>query len=309
MSESDKLLLKNKLNEALALKNKLRDIPPNEQQPTLDNIIEICAQTKELSEKIDMIHGKALSIEMTVFAQIASLSNKHEEDAEAYEVFEAPLNEAKKIAKEYGDVKLENRILEILANMYLRMGRHDKEVEAIERACGLQKTVPKVLALLDALSRLLDSLFLNPSPDSDLLMKINGDFWESYLILRDQMGYDKKQFIMDKRRANHLFKVALYIGSFAGSPLHGGQEQENFKLGMEAFDEAIWIANQLDNKEYLCASTAHKASVLYHRLTPTEKKECLKNLKQMQEKYEPENTELREIIENLTKASQGAPPE
>eukprot|EP01112_Ceratiomyxa_fruticulosa_P014058 TRINITY_DN4001_c0_g2_i1.p1 TRINITY_DN4001_c0_g2~~TRINITY_DN4001_c0_g2_i1.p1 ORF type:complete len:310 (-),score=78.03 TRINITY_DN4001_c0_g2_i1:69-998(-) len=304
MSEEDKVLLKNKLNEALTLKNKLRDIAPNEQQATLEQIIEICALTKELSEKIDMQHGKALSIEMSTFAQIASLSNKHEEDPNAYEVFEAPLEEAKKIAKDYGDAKLENRILEIQANMYLRMGRHDKEAEAITRACGLQRTVPKVLALLDALSRLLDSLFLNPSPDSDLLMKVNADFWETYLILCEKMGYDKKLFIADKRRANHLFKVALYIGSFAGNPLHGGQEEENFKLGMEAFDEAIWVANQLDNKEYLCAATAHKASVLYHKLTPPEKKECLKNLKHMQEKYEPENTELIEIIENLTKASQ-----
>jgi len=251
-----------------------------------------------------MDHGKALSLEMLSFAKVTELSDKHVEEDEPYNEIEPDLLEAEKIAKEFGDVNLYNRILEIRANIYLRIGRHDKEVECIEKACALLRTVPKMMVLLDAHSRLIDSLYTSSKPDTDLLLKYNARYWETYLWLRDEgrfSGFSRERFVEDKKRANQLFKVAIYIGSFAGSPLHGGQENENFKMGLEAFDEAIWVAEFLDNKEFLCAASAHRAAITFHKLNPEEKRLLIENLKRMQQTYEPDNSELHDLIDSLTK--------
>eukprot|EP01113_Clastostelium_recurvatum_P041899 TRINITY_DN6727_c0_g1_i2.p1 TRINITY_DN6727_c0_g1~~TRINITY_DN6727_c0_g1_i2.p1 ORF type:complete len:339 (-),score=110.28 TRINITY_DN6727_c0_g1_i2:64-1080(-) len=305
MSQADKEELKKQLNVALSLKNKIKETPAGEHGPLTQQLRDTCTRCMDLAKTAEVEHGRALALEMHVFARLTDLTNKHEEEDEPYTALEDDIKESSKIASEFGDRALENRLLELQANIYLRIGRPDKEIDCIQSACKIQRTVPKMMALLDAYGRKLDSLFSTPKPDTDLLLKYNAEFWEVYLWLREEgsnRGFNKDQFVRaDKRRAAHLFKVALYIGSFAGNPLHGGKEEENVKMGMDAFDEAIWVAGVLDNKEYLCAATAHRASILYHKLNPLEKQELLSNLKQMQEKYEPDNNELADLIESITR--------
>ena len=109
-------------------------------------------------------------------------------------------------------------------------------------------------------------------------------YWENYLWLKDQPGFERDKFILSKRIS--LYKVAIsfhlsppplfsrlhlpvpfslsptllqtilntlffdttniYIGSIAGNPLNlGEQNPENFSIAGEAYDEAICIFSLL----------------------------------------------------------------
>lgn len=59
------------------------------------------------------------------------------------------------------------------------------------------------------------------------------------------------------------------------------------------------IAEKAEDTEYLCAATAHKFGVIWKRIPKDEKGVLLQTLKKMEEKYKPENSELRDLIDSI----------
>jgi len=163
-----------------------------------------------------------------------------------------------------------------------------------------------MVALLDAYHRVINYLYDKQPDHSDAIVKANTDYWSNYLWLKEQPGFDRDQFIMQKKIL--LYKIAIYVGSIAGNPLNiGEQNPEDRKIAQEAYDEAIHIATLLKSDELLCAAHAHKALMLLPHLTLVEKEHMLSNLKALEETYHPENLELKEMINMLEK--QLSPPE
>eukprot|EP00026_Physarum_polycephalum_P009818 Phypoly_transcript_09955.p1 GENE.Phypoly_transcript_09955~~Phypoly_transcript_09955.p1 ORF type:complete len:322 (+),score=65.06 Phypoly_transcript_09955:197-1162(+) len=308
--DEKKAKLKEQLNVAHTLRNSIRNLssPRKEDVEKIKSVAEECLA---LATSINMEHGKALSLELLSFAKMIELDSIYHTDAETirtddqkevmkrkYLELEPDLMEAQKLAINYGDVHLVTRVLELLANIYRRADAYEQEVATIERALKVSRTTPKVLALLDALTRMIDFMFEKHPEHADAILKYHTHYWENYLWLKEQPGFDRDKFILSRRI--HFYKVAIYIGSIAGNPLNlGEQNPENFKIAGEAYDEAIYIATVLKNNELLCAAHAHKALMLLPKLGQEEKRQLLNLLISLEENFKPESSELRDIIDMI----------
>ncbi|KAM9994744.1 hypothetical protein ACTFIY_000912 [Dictyostelium cf. discoideum] len=127
-------------------------------------------------------------------------------------------------------------------------------------------------------------------------MKLHADAWEIYLWLKSMPGFPRDQFIL--QRKNQLFKLAIYIGSLA-NPLISAKDKEVVSISMEAFDEALHIADITQNKEYFCAATAHKSSVVYRTLPEDERAKLFKSLVEVEQSMKPVNSEIRDLIQSI----------
>jgi len=305
--EEKKAKLKELLNVAHTLRNAQRGVasPRHEEAEKLKNLAQECLK---LSEEMGMEHGKGLSLEMLAYGKMMDLEAESyasrdvvktpaekEKESKGFLELEDRLQEAQKIAVTFNDEHLYTRILELLANIYRRTDDYGKEIITIEKAVKLSRTVPKVMALLDAYHRMINFLFTNQPDNADLILKVHTNYWQNYLYLKEQPGFDRDKFIQSKRIL--LYKVALYLGSIAGNPLNlGEQDPENYTIASEAYDEAIYIATLLNNNELLCAAHAHKTYMLLPKLNTEEKKRMLSILVPLEETYHPESSELRDVI-------------
>jgi len=295
----EKVRLRELLNETHTFRLSLRGThPTSEQTEKLRGLAEQCLS---ISNQLNMEHGKALSLEMLFTAKLIALESRGREvPSQDFFALEGDLLEAEKIAISFNDKHLVTRILEGLANIYRRTDQYEKEINTIDKAISVERTVPKTVALLDAYHRVLNYLYEKQQNHTDAIVKANTDYWGNYLWVKTQPTFDRDQFIMQKRI--FLYKVAIYVGSLAGNPLNvGEQNPEDYTIAQEAYDEAIYIATLLQNNELLCAAHAHKALMLLPRLNVDQKLQLLHNLKALEDTYHPENEELREMIATIEK--------
>jgi len=295
----EKVQLRDLLNETHTFRLSLRGThPTDEQVAKLRGLADQCLAT---STTLNMEHGKALSLEMLFTAKLIALELRGREvPSQEFFDLEPDLLEAEKIARAYNDKHLVTRILEGLANIYRRTDQYEKEINTIDKAISIERTVPKTVALLDAYHRVLNFLYEKQPTHTDAIVKANTDYWGNYLWLKTQPGFDRDQFVMQKKVL--LYKIAIYIGSLAGNPLNvGEQNPDDYHIAQEAYDEAIHIATLLNNSELLCAAHAHKALMLLPRLNVEQKQQMLQNLKALEETYHPENEEVREMIAMIEK--------
>jgi len=315
-AEENKIKLKEQLNVAHALRNAQRTTGPRKED--IEKIKSVAQECLTLANSLNMEHGKALSLELICYGKMLELDSVNQPDKDTirtddqkeqikrqYLELEPNLQEAQKLAVSYGDVHLVTRILELLANIYRRTDQYEQEIGVIERAVKISRTIPKVMALLDAMQRLIDFLFAKHPDNADAILKFHTHYWENYLWLKDQTGFERDKFILFKRIS--LYKVAIYIGSIAGNPLNlGEQNPENFAVAGEAYDEAIYISTVLKNNELLCAAHAHKALMLLPKINQEEKRHMLGMLISLENNFKPESSELREIIDMIKNQLSGA---
>jgi len=304
-NQAEKTRLRQLLNDTHSLRLHIKNTSPSTQ--SIDKLKDLAEQCLSLSNALSMEHGKGLSLEMLFTAKLMALEATGRGGAatSAYAELEGGFLEANKIAISYQDKHLETRILEGLANVYRRSDQHEKEINIIEKAITLGRTVPKVLALLDAYHRVINFLYEKMPDNTDAIVKANTEYWSHYLWLKEQPEFNHDQFILQKKVL--LYKIAVYIGSIAGSPFNLGEANpDDHKIALEAYDEAIYIATVMKNYEFLCAAHAHKALALTSRITVAEKQQLLQNLKDLEDTYRPQNDELGEMIKVLEK--QLSPP-
>ncbi|KAN0008801.1 hypothetical protein ACTFIU_002094 [Dictyostelium citrinum] len=249
---------------------------------------------------------------------------------------ESKLIEIRAIAKSFKDASLDARSMELLTNIYNKTNQIDKEVDILEKAVAAEKNPQRSVALFDAYLKKLDHTYqdrdriyqLNnkdsqqqqQQDDEDIkvstssskkhqqqqekekedkdngFMKLHADAWEIYLWLKSMPGFPRDQFIL--QRKNQLFKLAIYIGSLA-NPLISAKDKEVVSISMEAFDEALHIADITQNKEYFCAATAHKSSVVYRTLPEDERAKLFKSLVEVEQSMKPVNSEIRDLIQSI----------
>ncbi|KAK5579927.1 hypothetical protein RB653_009616 [Dictyostelium firmibasis] len=245
---------------------------------------------------------------------------------------ESKLLEIREIAQSFKDASLDARSMELLTNIYNKTNQIDKEVDILEKAVAAEKNPQRAVALFDAYLKKLDHTYqdrdriyqLNnkeqqqdnedikvstssskkqqqkeekEKEDKDNgFMKLHADAWEIYLWLKSMPGFPRNQFIL--QRKNALFKLAIYIGSLA-NPLISAKDKEVVSIAMEAFDEALHIADITQNKEYFCAATAHKSSVVYRTLPEDERVKLFKSLVDVEESMKPVNSEIRDLIQSI----------
>eukprot|EP01111_Echinosteliopsis_oligospora_P014015 TRINITY_DN5189_c0_g1_i1.p1 TRINITY_DN5189_c0_g1~~TRINITY_DN5189_c0_g1_i1.p1 ORF type:complete len:239 (-),score=53.89 TRINITY_DN5189_c0_g1_i1:243-935(-) len=219
--EEKKIKLKQMLNEAHAMRPIVRNKPT---PSSISSMLSISKKCMEMSEELQITHGSGLSLELYYFAKMAELdslfassdSDKEEEKTETcrqeYKELEAPLLSAKSIAINFGDVHLATRVLELLANVYRRTDRVEMEVDCIEKAIRLDKTVPKVMALMDGIHRVLvksddDTIVTGSDIRSGSILTFNSQYWENYLWLKKQPDFDRDSFIKSKKVI--IYKVAV----------------------------------------------------------------------------------------------------
>lgn len=300
---ADKARLREALNQAHALRLQIKQTPQTPNIQDVTKLQDLATRCLQLSTKLEMEHGRALALEMQASAALLEFDTRGATPVEPaeYEAVEKNLLDAEKIALAYQDLNLETRIIETLANIFRRSDQYEKEIAAIKKAIAISRTVPKTVALLDAYHRILNYLYDHQPTNTDAIVKFNTDYWGNYLWLKEHPGvWSRDQFILQKKIM--LYKVAIYIGSLAGNPLHvGEQNSDDAKLAHEAYDEAIYIGEVLKNTEFICAAHAHKALMLAPRLNINEKRGLLRNLEGLEEAYHPENGELREMIDMLDK--------
>ncbi|KAF2070354.1 hypothetical protein CYY_008325 [Polysphondylium violaceum] len=334
--DEQKNKLKQLLNEGLTLRLKLKTVNPTSSiiKEPLDRLQDIAQQCLKLSEVTQMDHGKAHAMEFNCFVQwtriVIEESSKQTTSIQSLidktDSIESQLLECRKLALGFGDKVLVSRVLELLVNIYNKTNQLDKEIETIEKAVDADKSVPKVVVLLDALFRKLEFVYqdrdriyqLNinkdpnappPQPDQqqdDGFMKLHIDTWEHYLWLKDQPSFPRDQYIVQKKA--QLFKLSIYVGSLA-NPLISLKDPEVLKIANEAFDEAFYIANLIQDKEYFCAATAHKSSVSYRTLPQPERERLLQSLKDIESQMKPKNSEIRDLIDSIENKAPSLHPE
>jgi len=335
--DEQKNKLKQLLNEGLQLRLKLKTVPPTSSvfKEPLDRLQDIAQQCLKLSEVTQMDHGKAHAMEFICFCKwnriIIEESQKENTSVqkiiEKSDSIETQLLECRKLALGFSDKVLVSRVLELLVNIYNKTNQLDKEIATIEKAVDADRSVAKVVVLLDALFRRLEFIYqdrdriyqLNAmskdpnappaQPDQqqdDAFMKLHVDTWEYYLWLKDQPSFPRDQYIMQKK--TQLFKLAIYMGSLA-NPLISLKDPEVIKIAMEAFDEAFYIADLIQDKEYFCAATAHKSSVSYRTLPQPEREALLQSLKDIEAKMKPKNSEIRDLIDSIENKAPSLHPE
>ncbi|KAN0037885.1 hypothetical protein ACTA71_000056 [Dictyostelium dimigraforme] len=251
---------------------------------------------------------------------------------------ESKLLEIRAIARSFKDASLDGRSMELLTNIYNKTNQIDKEVNILEKAVAAEKNPQRAIALFDAYLKKLDHTYqdrdriyqLNnkdsqqqqDTGDEDIkvstssskkhqqqqqeekekedkdngFMKLHADAWEIYLWLKSMPGFPRDQFIL--QRKNQLFKLAIYIGSLA-NPLISAKDKEVVSISMEAFDEALHIADITQNKEYFCAATAHKSSVVYRTLPEDERVKLFQSLVEVEQSMKPTNSEIRDLIQSI----------
>jgi len=288
----NKNILKRSLNEANTLRNSLRGKKPSQEE--VSQLIEISSKCLQLSKDLDMEHGKGLSLDMLLYAQVAALDLKSASPKEYLELL-PKVEEAEKVALSYNDAHLETRILETLANLFMRAEQYEQESRVIEKALVLSRTTPKVMALCDTYQRIINQIYERNPSNADAMVKFHTEYWSHYLWLREQPDFNRDAWILANR--GQLYKIAIYVASIAGNPLNVGEsDPENYKIAKEAYDEAIYIAELMNNSEFLCAAQAHKANMLHTKVNASDRAALLKDLQQLEDTYHPTNTELRDVI-------------
>ncbi|GAM28407.1 hypothetical protein SAMD00019534_115830 [Acytostelium subglobosum LB1] len=315
-SDADKLKLKELLNNALTLRNNIKTLNPSGQTygQAVEKLKELSKESKSLSDQLSMEHGKALSTEFYAFAQFCELAGKPEAtEIETYETQLQELNEARNSARALGDKALDGRILELLTNIFSRTGQYDAEIEVIAKACQFDKTVPKTMALLNAYFKKLDYIYQDrdriysiQKDDSDAYMKLHINAWEQYLWLKQQPQFPRDNFIRMQKAP--LFKLAIYVGSLS-NPLISAKDNEVVDIAMEAFDEAFYISDLVNDKEYHCAAVAHKTSMLYRTLSAEQREALLESLKKTEAEFKPINSEIRDLINSIENKAPSLHPE
>ncbi|EGC29534.1 hypothetical protein DICPUDRAFT_42738 [Dictyostelium purpureum] len=313
----------------------------------LGQLKECSKQSSKLCDELQHDHGKALTSMLNCFIDWNELILKYVNNSnsnntkeilkEESEPIEKRLFDIRKIAQSFKDASLDARAMELLANIYSKTNQIDKEINILERAVAMEKTPPRSIALFDSYLRKLEFTYqdrdriyqLNnkdkenqsqqpkqqqqqpqpnePKPDDDNgFMKLHADAWEIYLWLKSMPGFPRDQFLLQRKAS--MFKLCIYIGSLA-NPLISAKDKDIVSIAMEAFDEALHLADITQNKEYFCAATAHKSSVVYRTLPEDERDKLLKSLKEVEERMKPENSEIRDLINSIENKNPSLHPE
>ncbi|KYQ94313.1 hypothetical protein DLAC_04611 [Tieghemostelium lacteum] len=265
---------------------------------------------------------------------------------ELSEPIEQKLLESKKLAISFNDKALYLRVLETLTNIYNKTNQMDKEIEILEKIVhnnltssigAEQRSLPMSVMLLNAILKKLNFIYqdrdriyqlprpqpqtdsegkvISPESDptniekTDPFMKLHLEAWENYQWIKKQPSnpfFQKDQYIHQNKSS--LFKLCIYCGSLA-NPLISGKDPEVIALAMEAFQEAFYIADLIQDKEYFCAATAHRSSVLYQTLSEDEGNKLLQSLKDVEAKMKPKNSEIRDLIHSIENKAPTLHPE
>ncbi|EGG21493.1 hypothetical protein DFA_01379 [Cavenderia fasciculata] len=316
--EKEKTKVKELLNQSLALRNHLKTLTPSELvssqgRAKIHQLKVWTTEIIELSGRLGLDHGKALGLEFNSFALFCENTS---DDIDQYHTILTQLEQARNTVLSLKDKSSHNRILELLTNIYSRTGEIEKEIETIERATRFEKNIPTMIALVKSYLKKLDYIYKDrdriysiQTDDGNAYMDLHVTCWDHYQWLKSQPAFAppmSDSFI--KQNKSNLFKLCIYMGSLA-NPLISQKDQVIFNVSMEAFDEAFFIANLINDKEFICAATAHKSSILYRTLPPDERDQLLESLKKTDAEMKPVNSELRDLIDSIENQAPSLHPE
>eukprot|EP01133_Synstelium_polycarpum_P020001 gene20001-23965_t len=314
-----KLKLKDTLNKALTLRNVIKTRTPATPgySDAVTSLKMLATQASDISTQLSMEHGQALSAEFNAFAVFCEINAKGGAPAtniDTYEPLFASLEKARTSAVALGDKSLDSRIIELLTNIYAITDQFENEIELLERACSVDRSIPKVMALMNAYFKKLayvygdrDRIYALQEGDQDAYMKLHINCWEQYLWLKEAGApFNRDAYI--KQHKGQLFKLAIYLGSMA-NPLISAKDPEVLSIAMEAFDEAFYIADLTNDPEFFCAATAHKSSAVYRTLPADQRESLLASLKKIESEVKPINSELRDLIDSIENKAPSLHPE
>eukprot|EP00020_Sapocribrum_chincoteaguense_P007280 CAMPEP_0170749538 /NCGR_PEP_ID=MMETSP0437-20130122/10447_1 /TAXON_ID=0 /ORGANISM="Sexangularia sp." /LENGTH=492 /DNA_ID=CAMNT_0011088465 /DNA_START=1 /DNA_END=1475 /DNA_ORIENTATION=+ len=246
-------------------------------------------RAEERAKELGLEHGYAIAVSRGAAADLALLGlqlghasfGSDEMTAEQmdlgfrrYGALESRLTEASRFANAYGDVNLLETVLQQRANIYRQTGVYDSEVFVISASLKLSRTVPKVMALMDALDRDIRSIFAKGKFDYDpteapeetamkeqneRLMSRNYEYWVEWTWLRDSMDSVDEEEAYIRSHTGALFRNALYISTMLANPLLVGPDPKQKEEAVEALAEAERIAALVGDPELAAIAFAKSA--------------------------------------------------
>jgi hypothetical protein len=246
-------------------------------------------RAEEQAKALGLEHGYAIAVSRGAAADVALLglqlghASFGSDDMTArqmdlgfrrYGALESRLTESSRFANAYGDVNLLETVLQQRANIYRQTGVYDSEVFVISASLKLSRTIPKVMALMDALDADIRSIFAKGKFDYDpteapeetamkdqneRLMARNYEYWVEWTWLRDSLESVEEEEAYVRAHTGPLFRNALYIATMLSNPLLVGPDPKQKEEAVEALVEAERIAALVGDPELAAVAFAKSA--------------------------------------------------
>eukprot|EP00727_Mastigamoeba_balamuthi_P000183 m51a1_g10161 hypothetical protein (262) ;mRNA; r:32875-35269 len=239
--------------------------------------------------------------------------------------FNQDLERCKTAAKEYGDVPLALRVLELTANVHRRSGDVAREARVAELVVAVGgRNAASVLALVDSYTRLIAAAHEasdaakaaeDAAPESKAkennearaardaeLLALHLKHWQELAWLAAAAEQDATTVDFDEVIRKYkvpVFQTSIYVGTSLANPYVSELRPEDMTIAARAFEMAQRVATLCGDSEYACVAAAHRARCFYGRASQADREEMVRALEELERDKAPQCDDIRQLLADI----------